>query len=139
MSSIFDYLEQQFRARAVPRDPALPFDFQLGYVGYLGYELKAETGGSNAHESPYHDAALAFTDRAVVIDHDQRCTYLLVLSRTPDDPRNREWFGRTEAIVRRIARSRRTSIPGLINAAISRPISVTVPVPTARASSRVSI
>ena len=43
VSSVFDYLEDRLRERAVPADPALPFDFHLGYVGYLGYELKAET------------------------------------------------------------------------------------------------
>jgi hypothetical protein len=30
---------------AAEPDPALPFDFQLGFVGYLGYEMKAEMGG----------------------------------------------------------------------------------------------
>ncbi|WP_068279672.1 aminodeoxychorismate synthase component I [Aldersonia kunmingensis] len=102
VSSIFDYLEQQLRSRAVPRDPSLPFDFQLGYVGYLGYELKAETGGSSAYQSPYPDAALTFTDRAVVIDHDQRCTYLLTLSRSTNDPGDADWLDRVDAMVRYI-------------------------------------
>ena len=105
VSSVFDYLEDRLRERAVPADPALPFDFHLGYVGYLGYELKAETGGRNAHRSPYPDAALAFADRAVVIDHDRRCSYLLVLSPRPGDPRSREWFDRTGAILRGVARA----------------------------------
>ena len=30
---------------AAEPDPALLFDFQLGFVGYLGYEMKAEMGG----------------------------------------------------------------------------------------------
>jgi para-aminobenzoate synthetase len=95
--SIFDYLECKLRERAVPADPALPFDFHLGFVGYLGYELKAETGGSRAHRSPYPDAALVFAARAVVIDHDRRCSHLLVLSPSPDDPHSREWLDRTAA------------------------------------------
>ncbi|MGW5153021.1 aminodeoxychorismate synthase component I [Rhodococcus koreensis] len=91
-ASIFDYLEAQLRLRAVEPDPALPFDFHLGYVGYLGYELKEETGGVRAHTSPHPDAALVFADRAVVIDHEQRCSYILALSPTPNDPRSESWF-----------------------------------------------
>ena len=65
----FDYLDDQLRARAVPAPAGLPFDFNLGYVGYLGYELKAETGGTDAHQSDTPDAALLFADRALVLDH----------------------------------------------------------------------
>ena len=65
----FDYLDDQLRAREVPTPAGLPFDFNLGYVGYLGYELKAETGGTDAHQSDTPDAALLFADRALVLDH----------------------------------------------------------------------
>ncbi|MBD0324024.1 MAG: aminodeoxychorismate synthase component I, partial [Aldersonia sp.] len=54
-----------------------------------------------AHRSPHPDTALAFTDRAVVIDHDRRCSYLLVLSRNPDDQRSRAWLDDTSAVLRR--------------------------------------
>jgi para-aminobenzoate synthetase len=76
----FDYLDDQLRARAVATPAGLPFDFNLGYVGYLGYELKAETGGSDAHQSDTPDAALLFADRALVLDHKTRTSYLLALS-----------------------------------------------------------
>lgn len=42
---------------------ALPFDFWGGYVGYLGYELKAQCGGCAAHQSELPDAALFCIDR----------------------------------------------------------------------------
>jgi anthranilate/para-aminobenzoate synthase component I len=67
--SIFDYLKRHLHGRAAEPDPALPFEFQLGFVGYLGYEMKAETGGRAEHPSPYPDAAFVFADRAVMIDH----------------------------------------------------------------------
>ncbi|MCT9089835.1 aminodeoxychorismate synthase component I [Streptomyces sp. ASQP_92] len=76
----FDYLDERLRRRAVPTPEGLPFDFNLGYVGYLGYELKAETGGLAAHRSPTPDAAMLFVDRLVVLDHLERTTYLLCLS-----------------------------------------------------------
>ena len=41
----------------------LPFDFWGGVVGYLGYELKAECGGRQAHASPTPDAMLFLADR----------------------------------------------------------------------------
>jgi para-aminobenzoate synthetase len=71
--SIFDYLESELRKRRIPA-ASLPFDFNLGYVGYLGYELKAECGGDAAHDSDIPDAALIFCDRAVVIDHEAERT-----------------------------------------------------------------
>jgi para-aminobenzoate synthetase len=43
----------------------LPFDFWGGYVGYLGYELKAECGGSDTHQSELPDAALFRVDRCL--------------------------------------------------------------------------
>jgi para-aminobenzoate synthetase len=45
---VFDYLKRQLHTRAAEPDPALPFDFQLDFVGYLGYEMKAETGGERS-------------------------------------------------------------------------------------------
>jgi para-aminobenzoate synthetase len=78
--SFFDYLDEQLRAREVPTQAGLPFDFHLGYVGYLGYELKAETGGTDAHRAETPDAALLFADRALVLDHTTRTSYLLALS-----------------------------------------------------------
>ncbi|MFD7624464.1 aminodeoxychorismate synthase component I [Streptomyces sp. NPDC059851] len=63
----------------LPEEPALPFDFTLGWVGYLGYELKAECGGDLVHRSPVADATMVFADRALVLDHAERTTYLLAL------------------------------------------------------------
>jgi para-aminobenzoate synthetase len=78
--SFFDYLDDKLRTRAVAAPAGLPFDFNLGYVGYLGYELKAETGGTEAYQADTPDAALLFADRALVLDHGTRSSYLLTLS-----------------------------------------------------------
>ncbi|MGL5859394.1 MAG: aminodeoxychorismate synthase component I [Angustibacter sp.] len=79
-SPFFDYLEEQLASRAVPTPDGLPFDFNLGYVGYLGYELKGETGARMAHRAPEPDAAMVFADRLVAVDHVAGETYLLALN-----------------------------------------------------------
>lgn len=80
--TVFDYLERELAARHVPC-PDLPFEFNLGYVGYLGYELKADCGALRAHASDLPDAALLFCDRMLVIDHERQQAWLLALS-TPE-------------------------------------------------------
>ncbi|WP_434590232.1 aminodeoxychorismate synthase component I [Brevibacterium sp. 1718] len=78
----------------------LPFEFRLGWVGYLGYELKTEVGSPNQHESDLPDAVMMFLDRALVIDHDANSIHLLALRRA-DDPTghaaNQDWFDHTRA------------------------------------------
>jgi para-aminobenzoate synthetase len=93
----FDYLDAELRRRAMPADTGLPFSFNLGYVGYLGYELKAQAGASAAHTAPTPDAALLFADRAVVVDHTGRRTYLLCLGGGPEDPEAAKWLDATAA------------------------------------------
>jgi para-aminobenzoate synthetase len=83
--SIFDYLERELAARAIPTPAGLPFEFDLGYVGYLGYELKADSIGDRAHEADEPDAALLFADRMLAVDHAEGRCHLLALSRV-DDP-----------------------------------------------------
>ena len=61
--------------------PELPFDFVGGFVGYLGFELKAECGGRRAHASPLPDAALLLCDRVIAFDHRERRIHLLALDR----------------------------------------------------------
>ncbi|WP_237687086.1 chorismate-binding protein [Arthrobacter sunyaminii] len=68
-----------------------PCGFALGWLGFLGYELKRETGGSNTPAAPgtnpesVPDAALIYAGRAVVLDHELRCVYVLTLSGNSPD------------------------------------------------------
>ena len=80
--SIFDYLAGEVRRlRDIPCD--LPFDFNCGFAGYFGYELKADCEGGDAHRSPMPDAAFVFADRMLAFDHLEQSVYLLCLT----DPR----------------------------------------------------
>lgn len=77
--SIFDYLQRELGRRRFDC-PALPFDFATGYVGWFGYELKADCGSPNRHTVATPSAAWLFADRLLVVDHAERHTYLLALS-----------------------------------------------------------
>lgn len=56
----------------------LPFDFQLGYIGYFGYELKKDTEKvNNNHSYPYPDSYLKYCDRGIVYDHKEKKAYIL--------------------------------------------------------------
>ncbi|GGL01122.1 aminodeoxychorismate synthase component I [Mangrovihabitans endophyticus] len=80
--------------------PFLPFEFGLGWVGTLGYELKAECDGDAVHPSPEPDAAMVFADRAIVLDHRTRCTYLLALAEDGDHADALAWLADTTAALK---------------------------------------
>ncbi|MER7078678.1 para-aminobenzoate synthetase [Saccharopolyspora kobensis] len=103
-AGFFEHLNDELANRRVEHPSRLPIDFNLGYVGALGYELKAETGVRNQHVSPRPDAQLIFADRAIVVDHQARRSYLLALidPRAPETMRgSAEWLDRTSEVVQR--------------------------------------
>ncbi|WAU81767.1 aminodeoxychorismate synthase component I [Streptomyces sp. Qhu-G9] len=78
-ASVFDYLKRQLATRRVDAGE-LPFDFTGGYVGYFGYELKADCGASNRHRADTPDACWLFADRLVAVDHRDGFTYAVCLA-----------------------------------------------------------
>jgi para-aminobenzoate synthetase len=92
--SIFEFLKREI-SRLRQADEELPFDFDCGFVGYFGYELKAECGGEAAHESPHPDAAFVFADRVVAFDHEEGCAYLLCLAEPGDEELAERWIEAT--------------------------------------------
>ncbi|WP_425547310.1 aminodeoxychorismate synthase component I [Actinomadura vinacea] len=78
-TGVFDHLKRELARRRVDA-PALPFDFTCGYVGYFGYEMKADCGSPNRHRAQTPDAGWLFADRIVAIDHREGATYLLCLA-----------------------------------------------------------
>ncbi|MCY7753055.1 aminodeoxychorismate synthase component I [Bacillus haynesii] len=97
--SFYDYLDEQIRRRATSTPEGLPFDFNLGYVGYIGYELKAETCGSRRYQSEIPDAALLFVDRMLVFDHLEQEAYLLCLATGDEDKQALNWLNTAERIL----------------------------------------
>ena len=85
---------------------APPFDFALGFVGYLGYEMRRETADySPASEAlprdraDEPDAAFVFATRAVVVDDWDGAAWILELSKT-GAPLDDAWHDRALAVLR---------------------------------------
>ena len=74
----FRWLDGVWGRRALRAPEGYPCEFTLGWLGYLGYELKRETGGSDVSAGT-PDACLIFAGRAVVLDHRERTVWLLAL------------------------------------------------------------
>jgi para-aminobenzoate synthetase len=92
--SIFDYLSGEMR-RLRHVSEGLPFDFNCGFAGYFGYELKADCGGSDAHRSAQPDAAFVFADRMIAFDHVEECTYVLCLLEPGGEEEAERWIAAT--------------------------------------------
>jgi para-aminobenzoate synthetase len=92
--SLFEFLEREMRRLRLP-ETGLPFDFDGGFVGYLGYELKADCGGDRAHYSSLPDATLLFADRLLAFDHLERHTYLLCLAEPGGTAAAEQWMAQT--------------------------------------------
>ena len=88
---IFDYLQREIERRQCPSDD-LPFDFNCGFVGYFGYELKAESGGKLNHTSTLPDAMFMLADRMIAIDHQEQTIYLLCLIQQGQTASAEDWF-----------------------------------------------
>ncbi|HXR61838.1 MAG TPA: hypothetical protein VN732_10975, partial [Solirubrobacterales bacterium] len=97
--SIFDYLARRIAELRPATLPDLPFEFECGFVGYLGYELKAECGFASPHASDHPDAAFILVDRLIAFDHDQQQTYLLCLHELGEEEEVEAWL---DAVARRL-------------------------------------
>jgi len=92
---IFSYLQIELGLRAQPTPDQCPFDFNGGYVGYFGYELKGELQGDYAHPANTPDACWIFADRTVVHDHDTGDYWLLCVDDVDGlGEENRRWTER---------------------------------------------
>jgi para-aminobenzoate synthetase len=111
-ASVFDYLKRQLANRRVDAT-GLPFDFTGGYVGYFGYEMKADCGSANRHRSPTPDAAWLFADRVIAVDHEEGFTYAVCLAEdTPQAAREAaDWLEGVLAGLSCVA-TERPSLPG---------------------------
>jgi len=94
-NSIFDHLKFRAAQLRLAEPPDLPFEFDCGFVGYLGYELKAECGHSSPHESELPNACFLLADRVIAFDHEESCTHLLCLHELDREGEAEEWLAET--------------------------------------------
>ena len=97
-ASIFDVLDREIAERAIEPPDGIARGLIGGFVGYLGYECKADAGSPNTHRSDVPDAVMMFANRVVAVDHVAGVTHLLALG-APDDPAPARWLDAAEAVV----------------------------------------
>ncbi|HET7454161.1 MAG TPA: aminodeoxychorismate synthase component I [Solirubrobacterales bacterium] len=96
--SIFDYLDRELKRIAVEPPEGVERGLVGGYVGYLGYELKADCGSPNVHSSDMPDAAMMLANRVVAVDHTKDLTYVFALCRG-EDPEAELWLEATRDLI----------------------------------------
>jgi para-aminobenzoate synthetase len=102
-SSLFDWLKADL-LRHDALELTVPFGFKLGWVGYLGYELKADSGGQLIHRSKSPDAAMIFADRLIVFDHCESAVYLLTLADSETRADGEQWLRATRRAIEALER-----------------------------------
>jgi para-aminobenzoate synthetase len=112
--SILDFLDRQLGATVANRPPC---PFVGGWVGWLGYELAREFGGSTLQHSPTPDALFLEVDRFVAVDHDNQTMYLVALAKNESKENAQAWIGEIEKRLETVA-----PLHGVAPGRISHPI-----------------
>jgi len=97
--SIFEILDSQLQAHALELPDGVPEGLVGGFVGYLGYECKADCGSPVEHGSDVPDAVMMLANRVIAIDHTTGHTHLLAVCELDDEQAER-WLAQAEQAVR---------------------------------------
>lgn len=111
--SFFDWLNEDLEKNRIPCDGIdTPFEFMLGWMGYIGYEMKADGMAEHVHPSHCPDAMLLFCDCGIVIDHQEKQIHLLALSEKNAHADAMKWLDETENLLH-TSRQTGTHLPDL--------------------------
>jgi para-aminobenzoate synthetase len=101
--SIFEVLDRELAKRAIETPAEIAPNLLGGFVGYLGYECKADCGASNEHSSDVPDAVLMLANRLVAVDHVAHLTHVLAVGGPGGEEEAIEsWLDGAEAVVREL-------------------------------------
>jgi para-aminobenzoate synthetase len=103
--SVFEILDRQLQARRLELPDGVPEGLVGGFVGYLGYECKADCGSPVEHSSDLPDAVMMLANRVVAIDHTTGRTHLLAVSEGDGEDAAR-WLAQGESAVRDVLSAR---------------------------------
>ncbi|TDB79435.1 aminodeoxychorismate synthase component I, partial [Actinomadura sp. KC216] len=103
---VFDVLAEELQ-RVEADASRLTLPFVGGFVGYFGYEVKADCGSVNAHRSGLPDAQWILADRVLAFDHEQGVVHAVALAHGAGDDGTgddacRAWLDTVERDVRRV-------------------------------------
>ncbi|BAQ60538.1 para-aminobenzoate synthase [Geminocystis sp. NIES-3708] len=87
-------------------NPDLPFNFNGGFIGYFGYELKGLLGNKNKHQSFLPDANFIFCDRLIIFDHICQEIYLIFVDKVNQENKAGQWFKETENKLKLISKNK---------------------------------
>ena len=96
---IFEVLDRELQRGVLEPPSDIAHGLVGGFVGYIGYECKADCGSPNAHRSDVPDAVLMLANRLVAVDHERRRTHLLAVCQG-DEHEAEQWLDRAEGAVR---------------------------------------
>jgi para-aminobenzoate synthetase len=98
--SIFDLLDREVAKRAIERPAGAAPSLLGGFVGYLGYECKADCGATNVHSSDVPDAVMMLANRVVAVDHLKQRTHVLAVCAADEEAEAMAWLDRAESVAR---------------------------------------
>jgi para-aminobenzoate synthetase len=93
-ASIFDVLERELANATVEPPAGVARGLVGGFVGYLGYECKADCGSRAVHPSDLPDAVMMLANRVIAVDHVAKRTHIMAVCSS--DPSKVEDLGETE-------------------------------------------
>ncbi len=96
--SIFDFLDRELALNGIEPPAVVGRGLVGGYVGYLGYECKADIGTRNLHSSDLPDAAFMLANRLLAVDHAKGRSYLFALGPAGNGEAER-WLEEVEPVV----------------------------------------